>query len=561
SKQKCAEEGIKYIVPSGKAFQNARATAIGDNLNTDGYHANAMGCFLAGHCFFTTITGSMPSTNTYRPSGVTEDQWKLLKRAVTDACNEYGYVTYRKDGKYIPALEKLTRVAGTVDGMMIAGNLISDSTDDLESFKAITADYIDGAAMMFTLSEHDKSVSSNAGMVYASLLSDYYTNDLESSAQKRKGNRHFKVKGIDVIGISYDKLTDGFATYTDDALNWLDGELAAIESDMPVFVVTSFPVNHTIGSRGASRICDVLKKYQNVIVFSGGTTAGVTDNLIIHSEDGVTYVNVGSLADETANGLLVEVDGSGNVRIRRYDFITGAEYAWLIINASGEGLDAYAEGYYEAPVVNVQNGAEFDLTNDDAPAMTWLQDGEKATLDGSPCAYGTVVTAAGEHTLVVTAGDKQTSVSFTIADNTPDIVVSIADGAEFDLYTADDPIAATWTPEEATATLNGEAYVAGTAITEVGDYALVVTNGSKSATVNFTVIDSRPPYKRGDMDGDGEITVGDALKALRIAAKLVVPAPEDYLIGDVDNDGEITVGDALKILRVAAQLISEDELN
>ena len=561
SKQMCAAEGINYIVPSGKAFQNARATAVGDNLNTDGYHANDMGCFLAGHCFFTTITGSMPSTNTYRPSSVSEDQWKLLKRAVTDACNEYGYVTYRKDGKYIPALEKLTRVAGTVDAMMIAGNLISDSTDDLESFKAITADYIDGAAMMFTLSEHDKLISSNAGMVYASMLSDYYANDLEASAQKRKGNRHFKVNDIDVIGVSYDKVTDGFATYTNDALNWLDGELAAIDSDMPVFVVTSFPVNHTIGSRGASRICDVLKKYQNVIVFSGGTTAGVTDNLIIHSEDGVTYVNVGSLAGETANGLLVEVDGSGNVRIRRYDFITGAEYAWLIINASGEGLDAYAEGYYEAPVVNVQNGAEFDLANVEAPAMTWLQDGEKATLDGSPCAYGTVVTAAGEHTLVVTAGDKQTSVSFTIADNTPDIVVSIADGAEFDLYTAQDPIAATWTPEEATATLNGEAYVAGTAITEVGEYALVVTNGSKSATVTFTVIDSRPPYKRGDMDLDGEITVGDALKALRIAAKLVEANPEDYLIGDVDNDGEITVGDALKILRVAAQLISEDELN
>ena len=563
SKQMCAAEGINYIVPSGKAFQNARATTIGDNLNTDGYHANDMGCFLAGHCFFTTITGSMPSTSTYRPSSVTEDQWKLLKRAVTDACNEYGYVTYRKDGKYIPALEKLTRVSGSgsVDAMMIAGNLISDSTDDLESFKAITSDYIPEAAMMFTLSEHDKLISSNAGMVYASLLSEYYTGDLETAAQKRKGNRHIKVKGIDVIGVSYDKLTDGFATYTNDTVNWLDGELAAIEeSDMPVFVVTSFPVNHTIGSRGASRICDVLKKYENVIVFSGGTTAGVTDNLIIHSEDGVTYVNVGSLSDETANGLFVEVDSCGNVRIRRYDFITGAEYAWLIINASGEGLDAYADGYYESPVVNITDGASYDLVNDDAPAMTWLQDGEKATLDGDPCDYGTVVTEAGQHTLVVTAGDKQTSVSFTIADNTPDIVVSIADGAEFDLYTAQDPIAATWTPEEATATLNGEAYVAGTAITEVGEYALVVTNGAKTATVNFTVIDSRPPYKRGDMDLDGEITVGDALKALRIAAKLIEPTEEDFLIGDVDNDGEITVGDALMILRVAAKLIDESEL-
>ena len=634
SKQMCAEEGIDYIVPSGKAFQNARATSIGDNLNTDGYHANAMGCFLAGHCFFTTVTGSMPSANTYCPSGVTSDQLRLLKRAVTDACNEYGYVTYRKDGKYIPALEKLTRASstGTIDGMMIAGNLISDTTDDLESFKAITSDYIPGASMMFTLSEHDKLVSSNAAMVYANMLSEYYTNDLEPSTQKRRGNRHVNVNGVDVVGVAYDKLTDGFATYTDATIEWLDAELGAIDNgDLPIFVVTSFPVNHTIGSRGASRICDVLKKYDNVVVFSGGTHAGIEDNLIIHSEDGVTYVNVGSLSDETANGLLVEVDGGGNVRIRRYDFITGAEYTWFIINASGEGLDAYADGYYEAPVVNVENGASFDLAEVEAPAMTWLQDGEKATLDGEPCEYGALVTEAGEHTLTVTAGDKETSVTFTVIDNTPDIVVSIEDGAEFaipgepasvtwtpeeatatlngepytagtvidqigeytlvvtlgeksvtvnftivdnfmtpevsiedgaefDLYTAENPIAATWTPEEATATLNGAEYVAGTEITEVGEYTLIVVNGTKDVTVNFTVIDTKPAVKRGDMDGDGEISVNDALRALRIAAKLAESTPEALEIGDIDGDGEISVNDALKILRVAAKLASEDSL-
>ena len=65
---------------------------------------------------------------------------------------------------------------------------------------------------------------------------------------------------------------------------------------------------------------------------------------------------------------------------------------------------------------------------------------------------------------------------------------------------------------------------------------------------------------KGDMDGDGEITVSDALKALRIAAKLVNPTEEDIAIGDVDGDGEITVADALKILRVAAKLIDASEL-
>ncbi|MBO4583548.1 MAG: S8 family serine peptidase [Clostridia bacterium] len=66
------------------------------------------------------------------------------------------------------------------------------------------------------------------------------------------------------------------------------------------------------------------------------------------------------------------------------------------------------------------------------------------------------------------------------------------------------------------------------------------------------------PYKEdvilGDLDGDGEITVSDALAALRIAAKLAPETPEALAAGDVDGDGTITVGDALQILRVAAKL-------
>ena len=62
----------------------------------------------------------------------------------------------------------------------------------------------------------------------------------------------------------------------------------------------------------------------------------------------------------------------------------------------------------------------------------------------------------------------------------------------------------------------------------------------------------------GDMDGDGEITVADALGALRIAAKLdvaVIPkSTRSTILGDVDGDGAVTVADALAILRIAAKL-------
>lgn len=61
-----------------------------------------------------------------------------------------------------------------------------------------------------------------------------------------------------------------------------------------------------------------------------------------------------------------------------------------------------------------------------------------------------------------------------------------------------------------------------------------------------------------DMDGDGDITVSDALNSLRIAAKLdvaVVPqSTSSAVLGDVDGDKDITVGDSLRILRKAAKL-------
>ena len=82
--------------------------------------------------------------------------------------------------------------------------------------------------------------------------------------------------------------------------------------------------------------------------------------------------------------------------------------------------------------------------------------------------------------------------------------------------------------------------------------------------IAYEIIDEEKPIDEnneellGDMDGDGEITVSDALRALRIAAKLeahvAAKGARSALLGDVDGDGAVTVADALAILRVAAKL-------
>ena len=65
------------------------------------------------------------------------------------------------------------------------------------------------------------------------------------------------------------------------------------------------------------------------------------------------------------------------------------------------------------------------------------------------------------------------------------------------------------------------------------------------------------PVKLGELDGDGKVTVSDALLTLRIAAGLLAPSEEQASAGDFDGDGRITVADALSALRCAVGLARE----
>ena len=84
--------------------------------------------------------------------------------------------------------------------------------------------------------------------------------------------------------------------------------------------------------------------------------------------------------------------------------------------------------------------------------------------------------------------------------------------------------------------------------------------GGGMEIVGLYVAPAEQQYLKGDLDKDGEITVADALAALRIAAKLAEETDEAIAIGDIDGDNAITVSDALAILRVAAKLADESSL-
>lgn len=75
--------------------------------------------------------------------------------------------------------------------------------------------------------------------------------------------------------------------------------------------------------------------------------------------------------------------------------------------------------------------------------------------------------------------------------------------------------------------------------------------GSFAITEYFKVI-------KGDVDGDGKITVSDARLALRAAVSLETLHPAQILAASVNGSGKIGVTEARKILRVAVDLESFD---
>lgn len=118
----------------------------------------------------------------------------------------------------------------------------------------------------------------------------------------------------------------------------------------------------------------------------------------------------------------------------------------------------------------------------------------------------------------------------------------------------DSRITKTWTPA-----FSGSA---------AGEYVLTVSVlGTQIGTIRVTIISPNagsgapkpeqpepPQFLPGDTDGDGSVTVSDALQAMRAAIGSVTLDADALLRADMDGDGSISAADALSILRLALGL-------
>lgn len=91
------------------------------------------------------------------------------------------------------------------------------------------------------------------------------------------------------------------------------------------------------------------------------------------------------------------------------------------------------------------------------------------------------------------------------------------------------------------------------------EYPFIGWNGSTENVTEDRVITSMhegltPPQVPGDVDGDGNIAIADALIAARNALNLESLTDAQIAAADVDGDGNVTIADALMIARMALGL-------
>lgn len=80
-------------------------------------------------------------------------------------------------------------------------------------------------------------------------------------------------------------------------------------------------------------------------------------------------------------------------------------------------------------------------------------------------------------------------------------------------------------------------------------------------SVNLTKVASleygtEPEYTLGDIDGDGNIDITDALIALRVSAQITTLDTKETKAADVNTDGFVDIKDALLLLRYSAKIIT-----
>ncbi len=257
---------------------------------------------------------------------------------------------YGSEAKFTSALAQLRDMSAQsdpdgLDAIMFVGDLINtNSTSQAESFKNLYESVLnhDEIPMLYIPGNHD------IGDPLKSVLDDsWFSTEVDPDMRAGYQARHYVVDSTHVIGM----LPKQFSPmgYDPIATHWLDTTLTSITTKDPgkyVMVITHPMIYNTCyGSLlgpywYTDNLTGVLEKYPQVIAFGGHlhfplndprsiwqgsfTSMGCGSTSYMAIEDGkyedMKSATVMKDAGEFSQGLLLQFDRSGNVRIHRMDF-------------------------------------------------------------------------------------------------------------------------------------------------------------------------------------------------------------------------------------------------
>ena len=281
--------------------------------------------------------------------------------------------------KLLSAIGQLYARAERDDGnglslLVAAGDLTHDGKPEEISLLRQTMDRVmdwDKTAFIYVAGNHDRhnpSCNEAYREVFGETTDGGYEQQSAAPDGMLSGNRHIVVKGRHFITLDpgkYHKQEPN--VFNQSTKDWLDGTLAAITEAEPeayVYVITHLLMQDTCygSSRGffyaTDDVTEILKKYPQVVTFGGHLhyplnderaimqtcftameTATLSDMLI----DGFDCGNVRKTKTDGnrffAQGLLVQQDTAGNLRVTRMDFWHGAEIGepWYLDAPASDG--------------------------------------------------------------------------------------------------------------------------------------------------------------------------------------------------------------------------------
>jgi predicted phosphodiesterase len=270
-----------------------------------------------------------------------------------------------------------------LDGVMVVGDII-DNGMNKKQIRVFKNDYeavLDPVKvpMIYTVGNHDPGTRyrwypdtpAKTKFIRDTLGTDYFRTDLEDGMRNKYECRHCVIGGYHILSVTPDGASP--VTYPDTVVKWLDARLKMITKEDPgkyVIVITHPMIYDTVygsllGTTDSSpwksslkwywstkALTGVLDKYPQAVTFSGHLHFPLNDPRSIW-QGKFTALGCGSVsyasiepgdyeempsscvpkdARKFSQGLLVQFDAKGNMRVTRMDFYNNAAIGkpWII---------------------------------------------------------------------------------------------------------------------------------------------------------------------------------------------------------------------------------------